>query len=99
MRFSDILCLNFLLQRLNAVSQLVDLSMLVRKWRLVLSDASLEVVNIQHLQHPWYNIRNIIERLNMNSKLMLWYLRPVLDNQTPRILQPKLFQGLKHIAA
>ena len=73
----------FLLQRLNAVSQLVDLSVLVRKWCLVLSDASLEVVNIQHLQHPWYNIRNIIERLNMNSKLMLWYLRPVLDDQTP----------------
>ena len=88
-----------LLQRLDAVSQLVDLSVLVRKRCLVLSDASLEIVNIQQLQHPWYNIRNIIERLKMNLKLMLWYLRPVLDNQTPRILQPKLFQGLKHIIA
>ena len=74
MRFSDILCLNFLLQRLNTVSKLVDLSVLVRKWCFVLSDASLEVVNIQHLQHPWYDIRNIIERLNMNWKLMLLYL-------------------------
>ena len=72
-----------LLQRLDAVSQLVDLSVLMRKWCLVLSDASLEVVNIQYIQHAWCNIRNIIERLNMNLKLMLWYLRPVLDNQTP----------------
>ena len=74
MRFSDILCLNFLLQRLNAVSQLVDLSVLVRKWRFVLSDTSLEVVDIQNLQQPWYNIRDMIERLNMNWKLMLWHL-------------------------
>ena len=66
--------IHFLLQSLDAVSQLVDLGVLVRKWCLVLRDTSLEVVNIQHLQHPWYNIRNIIERLNMNWKLMLWYL-------------------------
>ena len=43
----------FLLQRLDAVSQLVDLSVLVSKWCLVLSDAALEIVNIQHLYHPW----------------------------------------------
>ena len=72
-----------LLQRLDAVSQLVDLSVFVRKRCLVFSDAALEIVNIQQLQHPWYNIRNIIERLNMNLKWMLWYLRPVLDDQTP----------------
>ena len=64
----------FLLQRLDAVSQLVDLSVLVRKWRFVLRDTSLEVVDIQNLQQPWYNIRDMIERLNMNWKLMLWHL-------------------------
>ena len=57
----------FLLQRLDAVSQLIDLSVLVRKRCLVLSDASLDIVNIQHLQHPWYNIF----RLDMNWKFVV----------------------------
>ena len=73
----------FLLQRLDAVSQLVDLSVFVRKRCLVLSDAALEVVNIQHPQHHSSNIVKILTRLKMNLKLMLWYLRPVLDDQTP----------------
>ena len=39
-------CLNILLQFLDNVSQLVDLSVLVRKWCLVLCDSSLQHCNI-----------------------------------------------------
>ena len=51
--------LNILLQFLDNVSQLVDLSVLMRKWCLVLCDSSLQHCNIETLQHSFLIFQGI----------------------------------------